>query len=100
MTRLFRALAILLPTVAARSGPRPAAEARADILRIQAGSCAGESQNRVGTGFAWRSAKEVVTALHVVAGCQQVMVYSERNQQSYRASVARVLRRADLALVQ
>jgi hypothetical protein len=76
------------------------AEARGDVLRVQASGCAGDQANRVGTGFAWRSDKEVVTALHVVAGCQRLSVYSERDQVTYRVDLARVLRRADLALVQ
>jgi hypothetical protein len=54
----------------------------------------------VGTGFAWHSGKEVVTALHVVSGCQRLSVYSERDQITYRVNVVRVLRRADLALVE
>jgi hypothetical protein len=76
------------------------ADVRGDVLRVLANGCAGDQGSRVGTGFAWHSAKEVVTALHVVAGCQRLSVFSERDQITYRVDLAHVLRRADLAIVQ
>jgi hypothetical protein len=95
---LSRAALILAAALMTRENSR--AEVRGDVLRVQASGCAGDQGSRVGTGFAWRSGKEVVTALHVVAGCQRLTVYSERDQVTYRADLAHVLRRADLALVQ
>ncbi|MEO8620023.1 MAG: serine protease [bacterium] len=93
-----RTIAILLLAATLPSG-HPLPVARADILRVQASGCAGDRGSRVGTGFAWHSSKEVVTALHVVAGCQRLTVYSERDGQTYKVNVSRVLRRADLALI-
>ena len=95
--RFIRFVALLLPLTA--GGGRVTTVARADILRIEASQCAGDQPRRVGTGFAWRSSREVVTALHVIAGCQNVLVHSENDQQKYGVSVSRVLKRADLALV-
>lgn len=93
-------LGVVGAAVAVMTGPQIHAQARPDILRVQASGCAGGQSDRVGTGFAWHSGKEVVTALHVVAGCQRLTVYSERDQVAYRVDVMRVLRRADLALMQ
>lgn len=78
---------------------QPEPLSRAEVVRVESHTCAGELPNRVGTGFVWRSATEVVTALHVVAGCETAVVYSEREKMTYAATVSRVLERADLALL-
>ena len=100
MTQITRALVILAPSMALGWAHPPRAIARPDILRVQASSCAGDRGSRVGTGFAWHSPQEVVTALHVVAGCQRITIYSERDQVTYRVNLTRLLSRADLAIVQ
>lgn len=82
--------------------PRPAQPevlAKAEVVRIEARKCAGTQNTRVGTGFVWRSPQEVVTALHVVAGCAAVVAYSERDKITYPLELTRALRRADLALL-
>lgn len=98
--RLLPALVVVGVVAAIMGASQTTAQARPDVLRVQAAGCAGDQSNRVGTGFAWRSGKEVVTALHVVAGCQRLTVYAERDQVTHRVDLVRVLRRADLALLQ
>jgi hypothetical protein len=54
-----------------------------------------------GTGFAWRDPTVVVTALHVVAGCQSgVEVYSETRKRRVDGTPVKALREADLAVVE
>lgn len=67
-------------------------EVRPAIVRV---SCSG----RTATGFLWSSADTAVTAWHVVAGCENLTVYFEAQRVSRSAVVAKVLRRADLALL-
>jgi hypothetical protein len=57
------------------------------------------SDGRSGTGFVWLSSDSVVTALHVVQGCQNIVVHYESAGVSGAASLAKVCRRADLALL-
>jgi S1-C subfamily serine protease len=57
------------------------------------------SDGRSGTGFVWSSSDSVVTALHVVAGCQKIVVHYESAGVSGSASLAKICRRADLALL-
>jgi hypothetical protein len=56
-----------------------------------------DQQTAEGTGFVWSSPSSVVTALHVVAGCDTVQV--TRDGQTLPAKVTRVLKKADLALL-
>lgn len=73
-------------------------EVGSSIVRVHAESCTGP--NAVGTGFVWSSRRQVVTALHVIAGCSAISVYSETARRFIGARVANVLRRADLALLE
>lgn len=86
----------------ALSAPRPSAafqfsasvydEMKPSVIRV---SCS----NKAATGFLWSSPDTAVTALHVVSGCGNVTVYYEALKVSRPASVIKVLRRADLALL-
>lgn len=67
-------------------------EMKPSIVRV---SCS----ERSATGFLWSSPDTAVTAWHAVAGCGNVTVYFEAERVSRQATVARVLRRADLALL-
>jgi S1-C subfamily serine protease len=67
-------------------------EVKPAIVRV---SCS----DRSATGFLWSGADTAVTAWHVVAGCGNVTVYFEAQRVSRSATVARVLRHADLALL-
>jgi S1-C subfamily serine protease len=56
---------------------------------------------RVATGFAYGPSGHVVTANHVVTGCQRITIYWEKhNGLTQRADIVRVLAKADLALLQ
>lgn len=67
------------------------------VVRVEARRCRGA--DAVGTGFVWGRTGQVVTALHGVAGCDDVVVYSETLGVSRRGRVSRALTDADLALL-
>ncbi len=67
-------------------------EVKPSVVRI---SCS----NKAATGFLWSSSDTAVTALHVVSGCGNITVYYEALKVSRQASVVKVLRRADLAML-
>jgi S1-C subfamily serine protease len=73
------------------------------VLRIDARQCQGNAQvatmDRVATGFLWRDKNTAVTALHVVSGCPNISVYYQGLKISRSATIAKVLRKADLALL-
>jgi S1-C subfamily serine protease len=70
----------------------------AAVVRIDAADCGTPS--RRGSGFVWKSTEQVVTALHVVAGCKTVGVrYAGGSGQSRSAQVVQVLPAHDLALL-
>lgn len=62
---------------------------------------AGQPERRVGSGFIWPDSGHVVTALHVVAGGENIQLeYAEGSKYEVRsATVERVLKAADLALL-
>jgi hypothetical protein len=68
------------------------------VVNVSSQNCLGR-QPQLATGFAWNSPNRVVTALHVVAGCQSISVRSGTTNQTWTASVERVLIKADLALL-
>jgi S1-C subfamily serine protease len=89
------ALLVLASAPSAHAGQFTAAvydEVKPSVVRI---SCS----DRAGTGFLWASSDTAVTALHVVAGCGNITVYYESLKVSRPATLAKVLRRADLALL-
>lgn len=67
-------------------------EVKPSIVRI---TCS----NRAATGFLWSSPDTAVTAWHVVDGCGNISVYYEAQKLTRSASISKVLRRADLALL-
>lgn len=73
------------------------------VLRIDARQCHGSAQltatDRVATGFVWRDKNTVVTALHAVSGCVNISVYYQAQKISRPATIAKVLRKADLVLL-
>ncbi len=60
----------------------------------------GTGEGHAASGFVWGQSNTVVTALHVVAGSNTINVYFESVGVKRRASILRVLKRADLALLQ
>lgn len=71
------------------------------VMLVQAKSCNGNTPARNGSGFAWLDAKHVVTAWHVVGGCNSIELWYEHvpGQPFKTAQLARVLKRHDLALL-
>jgi len=68
------------------------------VVQVQARGCPGG--DRVGSGFAYGPAQHVVTAWHVVAGCDRITIYWEKHGgATQQARVVRVLNRADLTLL-
>lgn len=67
------------------------------VLRVEADDC--QSASREATGFEWEGPTTVVTAWHVVSGCEAIQVYSQADRASYDAQVERVLVSRDLALL-
>jgi len=100
------ALLLCLPTAAAAAqglAPGLREQLARSVVQVQARGCPapdGGSERRVATGFAYGPAGHVVTAGHVVAGCTAITVYWEKyGGQTQSARLARVLARADLALL-
>jgi S1-C subfamily serine protease len=98
-SRVLRRAAVSVALLAA--GPFAAAfqfnaavydEIKPSVIRV---TCS----DRAGTGFLWSNPDTAVTAWHVVAGCGNITVYFESLKISRPASVTKVLRRADLALL-
>ncbi len=67
------------------------------VVKITAKKAGGAS---VGSGFVWSQPTYVVTALHVVAGAQNLEVYSESQKNGASAAIAAVHLESDLALLQ
>lgn len=95
---LFAAALVVL---AAPAAAKPAASVLAAdapaIVRIVASDC-GADAARSGSGFAWQTPGQIVTALHVVAGCDALGVDYEGVGER-PARVQRILRAADLVLL-
>jgi hypothetical protein len=95
----FAALLLVLldPAAGAQQNARnPLENVLPSIVRVE---CRTEGATRWATGFLWRDATTVVTALHAVAGCSAVFVRFEAPASTLPVQVAKVLRRADLALL-
>ncbi len=101
---LIALLFCLLPLTAPAQGlnPQLREQLARSVVQVQARGCPGPegAERRVATGFAYGPAGHVVTAAHVVAGCEGVTVYWEKHGgQTQSATIARVLPPADLALL-
>ena len=92
MSVALLALASARPCIAFQFSVDVYDSVKPSVIRV---SCS----NRAGTGFLWSNPDTAVTALHVVAGCQKITVYYEALKVTRPASVARVLRQADLVLL-
>lgn len=68
------------------------------VVQVQARGCPGG--DRTGSGFAYGPDQHVVTAWHVVAGCERITTYWEKHGgATQQARVVRVLKSADLTLL-
>jgi hypothetical protein len=72
-------------------------KARNATFRVEASGCVGG--NRKATGFLWSDGSTVVTALHVVAGCGTLGIYSETLKRNIDAKLVHSLNFADLAML-
>jgi hypothetical protein len=95
------ALSLARPTGLPRTSPvsRPDFDkVKKSVLNVSADDCSGR-QPQQATGFVWSKPDSVVTALHVVAGCAKLTVKFENSGNPWPATVSRVLKSADLALL-
>lgn len=90
---LLAVLAALLPGATNAAAQTPA------MATVQVECRRPDGSFALGSGFLWGDRGTVVTALHVVAGSPSIKLYSRSEGTCLRASVARVLLRADLALL-
>lgn len=104
MQLIARWLVAILFLALAHTSPHAAGPDRATItassksvVQIRARGC--PDRDRVGTGFLWQQSDQVVTTLHVLAGCQTFSVYYEHERVERDARLHRSHRRADLALL-
>ena len=65
------------------------------VGRVRASNCNGP--DRVGTAFVWRDRQTVVTARHVVAGCNRITVLFTASGRSFIANPDQELVKQDLA---
>jgi S1-C subfamily serine protease len=65
------------------------------VGRVRASNCNGP--DRVGTAFVWRDRQTVVTARHVVAGCNHITVLFTASGRSFTANPDQELIQQDLA---
>ncbi len=98
---------ILLPTVI--FGQRSDTESAKSVVKITTrfpgtDPKTGKTGTKVGnaTGWCWNNSRQVVTALHAVAGIPDanITVYTDMESKSSGAKVVKVLKEADLALLE
>lgn len=68
------------------------------VLLVTSDVCTGRQPPQA-TGFAWHQANTIVTALHAVAGCNNITVKLGASDKTWPAQIDRVLIKADLALL-
>ena len=70
------------------------------VAQVRARDCGKEITERAGSGFLFSRGDQLITALHVVAGCNLVDAYFERaGGRTIRGRIERVLESVDLALL-
>lgn len=67
------------------------------VVQVRGRGCG--TSDRAGTGFVWPTADRVVTAMHLVAGCQRLALYHEGRRVERDAVVVSLLHEGDLALL-
>jgi hypothetical protein len=73
-------------------------ESALSVVKITAKTASGQVNHA--TGFVWQQPTYVVTALHAVAGSEKITVYSEAKKKLSAATILRVLKKSDLALLE
>jgi hypothetical protein len=74
------------------------ADSASSVVKITAKTVTGQVNHA--TGFIWQKPTYVVTALHAVAGSEKITVYSEAKKKLSAATILRVLKKSDLALLE
>lgn len=104
MSALSRALLLSLGAALVLGGAPPGAgltsieAASRSVVKVRARDCASGDRN--GTGFVWGRADQVVTALHVVAGCRRVEAWYEAGGGLTRTlHLTRIHLHSDLAIL-
>lgn len=101
---VFAAIAVAA-SLPGQVAAQPSAQAMQSVVRITcvlppaAARGAGGAGVMHATGFAWPDESQVVTALHAVAGCQSINVFSEATGASSPANLGNVILEADIALL-
>jgi hypothetical protein len=73
-------------------------EATKAVVQVIARGC--PDGDRTGSGFLWEAPTQLVTDLHVIGGCPNIFAYSAVGGGEERAIPKRILRSADLALLE
>jgi Trypsin-like peptidase domain len=93
-------LACLLSPIAATSDSPAVApnfeHITQSVFKVSADNCSNQQPGE-GTGFLWKNSNQLVTALHVIAGCQAITVTG--NHKTLPAKITHILKMADLALL-
>ncbi|WP_193140455.1 serine protease [Meridianimarinicoccus sp. MJW13] len=98
MIWMLRTAALAL-TLVAMMVPPALADSRQSVVRVKCLLANGGEMKA--TGFIWPKKGQMVTALHAVAGCQEIEVYSQKAKRSTVATQALTVDlEADLALLQ
>jgi S1-C subfamily serine protease len=91
------------PALAQAPEQGPSAEVLARVaeavVRVTASGCSGDTATRAASGFAYRAPGQVVTALHVVAGCRAVAV-GYQGIADRPGRIEHVMAEADLAMIE
>jgi hypothetical protein len=98
-TRIAATIALAASTLCGRA-QTPATmleKARPATFRIDAAQCSGHDHSA--TGFLWSDGSTVITALHAVAGCRNLSVFSETLLRQIPATLVHSLNSADLAML-
>ena len=100
VTGAMLASSLLVPAFAVAELPSLGTMERVShsVLKVRASACQNGGDFS-GTGFAWGDSGQVVTALHLVAGCQSITVRSASAGVVRAAQIDRSLQGADLVLL-
>ena len=98
MRGLLVAALLALPGGAAAQAPMAQAIARTEVSVAQVIGRDCQNGDRTGTGFVWRQADHLVTALHVVANCGSLAAFFQERGE-IGARLERALPAMDLALL-
>jgi S1-C subfamily serine protease len=87
-------LLLLTAQIPARADNGPSAavmtNASAGVVQVIARDCT--DHNRTGSGFLWDVSTQLVTALHVIAGCREVVAYFTGSARFRRSPATRCSR--------